>query len=1395
MAGSTKFTNPVRESVSPIREGKGDDDGVASGNASIGRRCCWGWGWCCPESEARLHRLPYTGIKERGRLAEELREVLTEVCDRYDSLDQPASVGSCREALADLCSKQEDRPQAFPMRTPQSTWWTAYTYTLLLLAGSVMATLLLVPSLALEIYAVPSPDGPGSACYSGSWWAPSYCVECGSHSSCAPGFYCSGGGLCVNCDRAFICDNDVDEANGDVDDISQRWWYSFFSQVFGAAYAGGTLSRSDLVDMGATGGINLNTDCQNFSIVLQADTRLSAYAAGCAGSTECCGPTFAAQCTDQATELNTICTADGSTPPPAHTAETNFNYRADAFKYWIWIYALVFAFIIHQVVDKRLRNATGLSRSRICVESLGKMRSPFLQLMLGSWIADRCATTPIEPSSDHKPLYLPSAGIDGINFGQKASVGTAEFESDPPEDPKVDDKPKGTVTRLMFLDAAIGLCVPFATAGQQNFPPVDDRRGDNESYPFNGIAPVRATFELVRLEEMALGKPAANALEEMANRSHFANSRAEAEEGRATVSLAAVALHLTKFDPVYIPKKIEDLAKYFKTPDDMPYEEFLILMICLSFEPDVSEADEELAMPSPATLVEHCFGERRTKTQPHQLRSFLHQAKDAFSKAESKPTKTEQVLSRIDSVLSRVHLPFSTSEPAFEDETPEPAFEDEEQLESAELPSADSSSSAKLEAILSVALESPVSVWLGIDNRNKVQVRQVRERILEYLKVPSEDANISEADMIDVMLQLYFEKHGSEEGSEERKKGLKTARCVQTAAAYFQADGGGLSDTADVYKLLDLAYGGSTLTSDESMRAIAKLNEINRKNAVAQATSSFVDERQAQADSSLRSFVSPVDNAVAKTDFSSWVLFFLSCEGDPLVSTTEVALASDRTEIDKEIWLRQVDTARGRTTSHSALLKSIEKELKEQKELMDKRVQDLEHHIDEKLLGNIDSDEQDQAEIGQPKKSHRCECIKHIVLVVVVLLLVSLELTFKGQIFLAPLYWAIFSWKISGSVPVYVAIFPLLWTTMVAVSYRQYKQLSRTDEARQGLARSRGRLSVFLLRGKRKKFAETKLDCEADATEVHRRVTRKRYKTESTGFRWEKGQFLTVVGLECLLVQSYLEVVRHATVLPEYVMNNPGASLAIISWMHVWSAFFAVISLMFGFQLRGIVSFTMVSLQAAIEHPVAPLVSLRHPKNVVGWCRMRDRRRIELQKVELVGSMLTIISVLVAVLCAAYVAALWLDSAALTPLYLTYSWFAVIGCLNSIFMLGCLCDANRHHLHLVRMLEQQMDALQHDATVRLSDDKDDEEGRQLRLATDAIRSDLKVYHEDPRSRFFYILHIPVERVLSVMVSLLSSLFVTFGYDVVSGWRTAEGADASGSGLDFDTSSPFKFQEH
>ena len=70
-----------------------------------------------------------------------------------------------------------------------------------------------------------------------------------------------------------------------------------------------------------------------------------------------------------------------------------------------------------------------------------------------------------------------------------------------------------------------------------------------------------------------------------------------------------------------------------------------------------------------------------------------------------------------------------------------------------------------------------------------------------------------------------------------------------------------------------------------------------------------------------------------------------------------------------------------------------------------------------------------------------------------------------------------------------------------------------------------------------------------------------------------------------------------------------------------------------------------------------------------------------------------------------------------------------------------------------------------------------------------------MYHEDPQSRFFYIFGVPVDRVLSFMVSLLFSQALTLGYKAVSGWRTVEGADASGSGLDLDTSSPFKFQEH
>ena len=118
-----------------------------------------------------------------------------------------------------------------------------------------------------------------------------------------------------------------------------------------------------------------------------------------------------------------------------------------------------------------------------------------------------------------------------------------------------------------------------------------------------------------------------------------------------------------------------------------------------------------------------------------------------------------------------------------------------------------------------------------------------------------------------------------------------------------------------------------------------------------------------------------------------------------------------------------------------------------------------------------------------------------------------------------------------------------------------------------------------------------------------------------------------------------------------------------------------------------------------------------------------------------------------------------MDNADKTPFVLTLVWFALMGTLNAVAILTFLTRANHAVTLQMYLLEQQLEMVHHEA-VLLKSDQDPME-TQLRLAAEAIRTDLHPYRDGAKNRFFFIFDIPVDKVLRVMATVLASQVAGF----------------------------------
>eukprot|EP01045_Picozoa_sp_COSAG04_P002307 COSAG04_NODE_83_length_27770_cov_5.100755_2_plen_1107_part_00 len=291
---------------------------------------------------------------------------------------------------------------------------------------------------------------------------------------------------------------------------------------------------------------------------------------------------------------------------------------------------------------------------------------------------------------------------------------------------------------------------------------------------------------------------------------------------------------------------------------------------------------------------------------------------------------------------------------------------------------------------------------------------------------------------------------------------------------------------------------------------------------------------------------------------------------------------------------------------------------------------------------------------------------------------------------------------------------------------------------------------------------------------------------DATGYQvlfW-LGVLLLTVGLDVGFVMSVLSPWGWVQHTPEYweVDRTPNPFLLCVF------AFFAFGVIGFGagaFAISAAFYAQADSRMSAVDRLITsrsrPL-DVRHPGNLVVWCRLRDcaRQSIEggfgghvaLSAVASVSVAWAAMGGLISMFWF-YVQADW------TPFRVVCAWYAIVGGAAAAMQVLALVLADGAVKRTQLMLEEQLEKVTRDADMARRDDGPrNVDVDTLQSAADGIRTELDVYRLAPERRFFSLFGMPVGRVF-VSVSTL-----VLGQAAAYGWTALKQAVDDGSRGDY-----------
>ena len=646
----------------------------------------------------------------------------------------------------------------------------------------------------------------------------------------------------------------------------------------------------------------------------------------------------------------------------------------------------------------------------------------------------------------------------------------------------------------------------------------------------------------------------------------------------------------------------------------------------------------------------------------------------------------------------------------------------------------------KENGFLTTTLDAATSAWqTSTEKWKEGHLPQLKECLYESISA-GVDQPVGLEHVFDVATQLYFDEHKDQKDAIAR---------IHAARACYELVVGSLDVMADPHELLNLMYGHGCLLDDEKRMAVKILGaeesgvgSMDLEQSVHSTTSTGIGMADVALDKVQRiklkrSSSSPSPETAVLVDFCSWLQFAVT-NSIPLTGTPTTAEIFHSTQD-----VRKLQQQRLRNDS-----------------AQDKAGPGFYSELFAMVIG---------------WKGYRDAWAEHKRKSIYKRLLMT---SLQGTLFFAattmgPWYWTVFSWRITGSVPVYFAWSPLLLVLPACYFYARAESEATPDKAASRLR---------LICTSASDNAPT--DVSMTVHEVWNLIDPKTKRI--VPFDDNPVNFVILATLEIgSLIGFGTAVFSHAVVqvTPSYLGDNPGCTGAIGGWCAMYQCCFILFGFVQAQTWRDEVEDKLEVLSRVVTCS-PPIIDFCHPENVVAWCRLRDHTaRHSGQSIEGKSSVVTVakISVAWAVLSALASIILTLEGAARTPYRIGCAWFGLIGGATAIIQLMCLTSCDEAVEAQAGMLESQLERIQQ--TLVMRDGVEDDYGgasrtSALQIAASLIKADLDSYRNTPARRFYHLFEVPVAYVLQSVKGFLLTQMAIYGWHYVSTHNPTH--DGSGS---------------
>lgn len=357
-----------------------------------------------------------------------------------------------------------------------------------------------------------------------------------------------------------------------------------------------------------------------------------------------------------------------------------------------------------------------------------------------------------------------------------------------------------------------------------------------------------------------------------------------------------------------------------------------------------------------------------------------------------------------------------------------------------------------------------------------------------------------------------------------------------------------------------------------------------------------------------------------------------------------------------------------------------------------------------------------------------------------------------------PLFWACLSWNVAGTLPMYVAVGPLL-LTLPAYCVDHFESVvfdrptSIVTDNRAKLCRVK---STFVSHGI-PHLQTLQLDEIFDAVVASVKQSRLRNLDKHVWCRSEMGAFFFGLLVLILVLGGFMYVVFVSAVVPHYVDDNVTTLTFMSLWVLVAQVVAVCRAVAVGLEFQDRATVAMSALDRTVTGS-SPIIDLRRPENVVQWLRLCSFVQAGLRGLYIRVKSVTTFTIAWATMGAIGSLVMTLERAAFTPFRAVCGWFGLVGCAFSLIQLVSLASVDRAVTRRAEMLSRLHKDMELQIAIAESDQLPSAPSRvdsiALRSAASCILTELRSYEKNPVQHFYFLFGFRVGAVLQSMGSII-----------------------------------------